>query len=65
MQTVRPKVLGAAGGLLLGWLIVQYGLFAAAFVVLLGVIGWLAGRVIEGELDLSAYMRRPADRELE
>jgi uncharacterized membrane protein len=65
MQTLRPKVLGAAGGALFGWLIVQYGLFAAAFIVLLGVVGWLAGRVIEGELDLSAYMRRPVDRELE
>ena len=64
MQTVRPKVLGAAAGALIGWLIVQYGLFAAAFIVLLGVIGWLAGRLIEGELDLSGF-RRPADRELE
>ena len=62
MQRLKLKHAGAAVGLLFGWLIVQYGFFRALFVAVLAGIGWVIGRILDGELDVSEYLSR-RDRE--
>jgi uncharacterized membrane protein len=56
MQRMKLKYAGAALGLLFGWLIVQYGFFRALFVLVLAVIGWMIGRILDGEVDISEYL---------
>ncbi|HEU4753802.1 MAG TPA: DUF2273 domain-containing protein [Armatimonadota bacterium] len=65
LPPVRAKYVGLFVGLFAGWLIVQYGLFKAAFVGLAALVGWTIGRILEGELDISHHFRRPGDQDLE
>jgi len=60
----RSKHVGALAGLAVGWLIVQYGLVAAVFIGAVGVVGWIAGRVLDGEIDVTQYIRRREDEDL-
>jgi uncharacterized membrane protein len=64
---MRPstKHVGALLGFGFGWLIVQYGFVAAVFVLAMALAGWAVGRVLDGELDISQYIRprEPADLE--
>ncbi len=44
------KLLGGGVGLLLGWMVIQYGLFETLFVLIMVVGGYLLGkRLDEGE----------------
>jgi hypothetical protein len=63
MIRISAKHAGALFGLFLGWLIIQYGLVAAVFVLALAAAGWIVGRVLDGEIDVSRYIRRPGDDE--
>ncbi len=60
---VTAKHLGALYGLGLGWLIIQYGIVKAGFVVGVTVLGWMVGRILDGEVDVSSYIRRREDLE--
>jgi uncharacterized membrane protein len=62
---VRSKHVGALVGLGVGWLIVQYGLIAAVFVLALAAAGWAVGRVLDGEIDVSRYVHRSDSQDLE
>ncbi len=61
----RFKHVGALAGLLFGWLIIQYNFFQAVFVFVVAGIGWAAGKVFDGETDITRYIRRPEEEELE
>jgi uncharacterized membrane protein len=59
------KHVGALLGLGFGWLAVQYGPFKAVFVAAVVGIGWFIGRVLDGETDISDYVRRRGPEEME
>jgi uncharacterized membrane protein len=65
MRQIRAKYLGLFAGLFFGWIIIHYGLFKAVFVAVLGAAGWYVGRVLDGEADLSGFVRRPENEDLE
>lgn len=52
---------GIVAGLILG-LALSQGFLAFVVTLLLGVVGFLAGRVLDGELDLSELIGRGKDR---
>jgi uncharacterized membrane protein len=52
------KHFGAVAGALFGWLIIQYGLFKAVFVLAALVAGWYVGRVLDGEVELGDLVQR-------
>ena len=54
--------LGLLTGLALGIAIVLDGFTGFAVVALLGTIGVLVGRVLDGELDLTSYLSGGRDR---
>ncbi|MFN3653639.1 MAG: DUF2273 domain-containing protein [Armatimonadota bacterium] len=41
----------------LAWFFVEYGFFKTVFVLAMIVAGWFIGRVLDGELDISDYVR--------
>lgn len=53
--------IGIVAGLVLG-LALSQGFMAFVVTLLLGVIGFLVGRVLDGELDLSELIGRGKDR---
>jgi hypothetical protein len=53
---VSPTVIGLFTGLLLGLGWTMEGFPGLAVVALLGALGFVVGRVIEGELDLTQYL---------
>jgi hypothetical protein len=59
------KQLGAFLGFGFGWLVVQYGFYKALFVGVMALGGWAVGRVLDGEIDLSAYIRPRGPQDLE
>jgi uncharacterized membrane protein len=65
MRHVRAKYVGLLAGLFFGWIVIHYGFFKAVFVAVLAAAGWYLGRVLDGELDISGYVRRPDHEELE
>ncbi len=65
MNQIRLSHLGAVAGLLFGWLVLQYGVIRAVFVLAVGAVGWLAGRVLDGDVDLSALSRRRGDQDFD
>lgn len=62
---LTSKHVGALLGLGFGWLIVQYGFFKAVFVAVLALLGWLLGRIVDGELDLTQFIRQRDVEDLE
>lgn len=52
---------GLLAGLVLG-LALSQGFLAFVLTVLLGVLGFLAGRVLDGQLDVSELLGRGKDR---
>lgn len=64
MMTFPSKYVGAIAGLIFGWMVVQYG-FKAFFIIVVGLLGWLVGKVLDGEADISQYIRRRDEEELE
>ena len=53
---MSPTVIGLFTGLLLGLGWTMDGFSGVAVVALLGVVGFVVGRVLEGELDLTPYL---------
>jgi uncharacterized membrane protein len=62
---VRGKHVGALGGLLFGWAILQYGFYQAVFLVALALLGWWAGKLLDGEAPLLDYLQRRRDEHLD
>lgn len=62
---LTSKHLGALLGFGFGWLVVQYGFVAAVFVLAMAAAGWVVGRILDGELDVSQYIRRQDPMDLE
>ena len=58
MMQVSSKHVGALIGLAFGWALVEKGFVVAVFVVAMALAGWAVGRVLDGELDVSQYLRR-------
>lgn len=53
---IRASQMGLMVGLTLG-IVAVFGSFASMLVVALaGLVGWVVGRVLQGELDLSEYV---------
>ena len=53
---MSPTALGLLTGLLLGLAWTIDGFSGMAVVALLGAVGFVVGRVIDGELDLTPYL---------
>jgi hypothetical protein len=53
---------GLLAGLILGAAVVIGGFSALLVALLLGIIGFVAGRVLDGELDLGELLGRGRDR---
>ena len=62
---MSSKHVGALLGLGFGWLVVQYGFFKAVFVAVVALLGWFLGRIVDGELDVTQYIRRRDAEDLE
>lgn len=62
---LNSKHIGALLGFGFGWLVVQYGFIAAVFVIAMAAAGWTVGRVLEGEIDVSAYLPRRDTQDFE
>jgi hypothetical protein len=61
---VNSTVIGLAVGLALGFAAAFGGFSALAIVVLLGALGGLVGRYLDGQLDLSTLIGSARDRRL-
>lgn len=53
---MHPAVVGLFAGLLLGITLVLDGFGSMLIVALLGAIGFVVGKVLEGEIDLTEYL---------
>lgn len=53
---MSPTIVGLFTGLLLGIAWVVGGFYAFAGTAVLGVIGVLVGRVVDGQIDLTQYL---------
>lgn len=62
-DTVRPATAGLLAGTALGFAAAFGGLEAFVVVLVLAVVGYVAGRVIEGSLDLTDYLGGRARRD--
>jgi uncharacterized membrane protein len=52
------KVLGVALGLLMGWMIIEYGMFKTLFVLVLVALGYFFGKKADDGEDLRDFVRR-------
>ncbi len=59
---MSPSVIGLFAGLLLGLAVVLGGFEAFAICLLLGAVGFVIGRVVEGQVDLGALLGSSARR---
>jgi hypothetical protein len=55
---IKTRHLGAVMGFAFGWLIIEKGLPLAVFVGVVAAVGWVIGRVLDGEIDLQDFVRR-------
>jgi apolipoprotein N-acyltransferase len=55
---MRAKHAGALLGLAFGWLVVQYNIYIAVFLAVCAGVGWVVGRVVDGETDVVELLRR-------
>ena len=58
MMPMQAKYAGALAGLVFGYLILRFGFKGAVFVLAIGAVGWIVGRVLDGEIDITSYIRR-------
>ena len=58
MKQLRMQHVGALVGLIFGLAVIHYGFIRGVFLLALAVAGWFIGRVLDGELDVSDYLRR-------
>ena len=59
---MQTTTVGLFVGLILGLALVIEGFGAMLIVAFIGALGYLTGKVIDGELDLSEYVGAPANR---
>lgn len=52
------KLLGVTLGLLLGWMIIEYGFFRTLFVIVLIALGYFFGKKADDGEDLRGLLRR-------
>lgn len=52
------KILGVTLGLLLGWMIIEYGLFKTLFVIVLVALGYLFGKKADDGEGPGDFLRR-------
>ena len=52
------KLLGISLGLLLGWMVIEYGLFKTFFVIIMVVVGYLLGKQMDEGESLSSIIDR-------
>ncbi|PKM81300.1 MAG: hypothetical protein CVU89_09810 [Firmicutes bacterium HGW-Firmicutes-14] len=52
------KIIGVTIGLLLGWMIIEYGLLKTLFVIILIILGYLFGKQADDGESLSALVNR-------
>jgi hypothetical protein len=62
---IRSKHIAAVLGFGFGWLIVHYGIYIAVFLAVMAGAGWFLGRILDGEADLSDYIGRRRNGDLE
>lgn len=53
---MHPAIVGLFVGLILGFTLVIDGFGSMLIVALIGAIGWVVGKVLEGEIDLTEYL---------
>ena len=62
---LSSKHIGILLGFGFGWLVLQHGFPKAVFVLAMAAVGWVIGRVLDGEIDVSQYIRRRGVDDLE
>ena len=55
---LNPKIIGAIAGLVLGLIVVIFGVLEAILVILFVLAGWFIGKVWMGEIDLQELYER-------
>ncbi len=53
---MQPATIALFVGILLGLTLVLDGFGSMLIVALIGAVGWVVGKVLEGELDLTEYL---------
>jgi uncharacterized membrane protein len=62
---LTSKHIGILLGFGFGWIVVQHGFVKGVFVLAMAAVGWVIGRVLDGEIDVSQYIRRRGVDDLE
>jgi uncharacterized membrane protein len=60
---MHTKYVGAAFAFAFGLVILQFGFFQALFVAVLALLGWIIGKVCDGEIDVIRLLQRDQDLE--
>jgi len=55
---LNPKIIGAISGLVLGLIVIIFGVLEAILVILFVLAGWFIGKVRMGEIDLMELYER-------
>ena len=55
---LNPKIIGAISGLVLGLIVIIFGVLEAILVILFVLAGWFIGKVRMGEIDLQELYER-------
>ena len=55
---LNPKIIGAIAGLVLGLIVIIFGVLKAILVILFVLAGWFIGKVWTGEIDLRELYER-------
>ena len=55
---LNPKIIGAIAGLVLGLIVIIFGVLEAILVILFVLAGWFIGKVRMGEIDLQELYER-------
>jgi uncharacterized membrane protein len=62
---LRSKHIGGLLGFGLAWIFIQYGFFPGVFVLVVALLGWTVGRILDGEIDVIEFLRRRSGEDLE
>lgn len=64
MKRYPLRYVGVAVGLIAGLLVIHYGIFKTAFLLLAAGLGWFAGKILDGEQDIWEFRRRRDEDEM-
>jgi len=53
---VKPRYIGLIVGLALGFILLTIGLWKAIAIALIGLVGYVVGGILGGEIDLQRYI---------